>query len=109
MSDMGIYYTLRNSELVRIKNVPLAVFVKYLPEFIIGFLTEFIYFAMKHKRSRLYFKAKMDAIRMLPKMLKKRTIAMKNKKISNRYLLSIMTPVWQKDFLITKIKKFLYA
>ena len=109
MSDMAIYYTLRNSEFVRIKNIPFGVFIRCLPEFLIGALTEFVYFGIKHKRLRLYFKAKIDALRMFPRMLKKRTIVMKNKKISNRYLLSIMTPVWQKDFLMTKMKKFLHA
>ena len=109
MSDMAVYYTLRNSELVRIKNVPLAVFVKCFPEFIIGLLTEFIYFAIKHKHFVLYLKAKIDAIKTLPKMLKKRFVIMKNRKVSNKYLVSIMTPVWQKDFLRAKIKKFLYG
>jgi len=36
MSDMAVYYTLRNSELVRIKNIPLGVFIRCLPEFLIG-------------------------------------------------------------------------
>lgn len=109
MSDMAIYYTLRNSEFVRMKNISLGIFIRCLPEFLIGVLTEFIYFAIKHKRLGLYFKAKMDAIRLFPRMLKKRAMVMKNKKVNNRYLLTIMTSVWQKDFLITKIKKFLYA
>lgn len=109
MSDIAIYYTLRNSEFVRIKNVPLAIFVKCFPEFVIGMLTEFIYFAIKHRRLRLYFKAKMDAIRMLSRMLKKRAVIMKSRKVGHGYLLNMITPVWQKDFLMTKIKKFLYA
>ena len=33
MSDMPIYYTLRNSEFVRIKNIPFGVFIRCLPEF----------------------------------------------------------------------------
>jgi GT2 family glycosyltransferase len=109
MSDMAVYYTLRNSEFVRIKNVPLGVFIRCFPEFIIGIVTEFVYFAIMHKHFRLYLKAKIDAIRMLPKMLKKREAVLKNRKVSNKYLLNIMTPVWQKDFLLTKIKKFLRA
>jgi GT2 family glycosyltransferase len=109
MSDIAIYYTLRNSEFVRIKNVPLAIFIRCFPEFVIGMLTEFIYFAIKHRRLRLYFKAKMDAIRMLPRMLKKRAVIMKSRKVGHGYLLNMITPVWQKDFLMTKIKKFLYA
>lgn len=109
MSDMAVYYGLRNSEFVKIKNVPLSVFLKCLPEFIIGTITEFIYFIIKHRRLRLYFKAKMDVLQMLPKMLRKRTEILKNRKISNRYLLSIMTPVWQGDFLKAKIKKLFYG
>jgi GT2 family glycosyltransferase len=109
MSDMAVYYTLRNSEFVRMKNVPFAIFVRCFPEFIIWTLTEFAYFVIKHKRLRLYFKAKRDAMRMLPRMLKKRNVIMKNRKVSNTYLLNIMTPLWQKDLLLTKIKKFFCA
>jgi GT2 family glycosyltransferase len=109
MSDIAIYYTLRNSELVRFKNVPFGVFIRCFPEFLIGVLTEFIYFAIKHRRLGLYLEAKLDAFRMLPKKLKKREGILKNRKVTNRYLLDIMTSVWQKDFLVTKIRKVLYA
>jgi hypothetical protein len=109
MSNTAVYYTLRNSEFVRMKNVPLAILLRCLPEFAMGMLTEFIYFAIKHKRLKLYFKAKVDAIRMLPKMVRKRTMILGNRKVSHKYLLSIMTPVWQKDFLITKMEKFFHA
>jgi GT2 family glycosyltransferase len=109
MSDMAVYYTLRNSELVRIKNVPLAIFIRCFPEYVILTLTEFAYFVIKHKKLILYFKAKSDAIRMLPSMLKKREVILESRKVSNKYLLSIMTPLWQKDLLLTKIKKFFHA
>jgi GT2 family glycosyltransferase len=109
MSDMAVYYTLRNNEFVRMKNIPLTIFIRCFPEFIISTLTEFTYFVIKHKRLRLYFKAKLDALRMFPRMLQKRALIMKSRKVSNKYLLSIMTPLWQKDFFLTKIKKFFYA
>jgi GT2 family glycosyltransferase len=109
MSDMAVYYTLRNSEFVRIKNVPLAIFIRCFPEFLIGMVTEFIYFAIRHKHLRLYFRAKMDVMRMCARMLKKRAIIMKGRKVSNGYLLSIMTPIWQKNYFRAKIKKFLHA
>jgi hypothetical protein len=106
---MAIYYTVRNSELVRIKNVPIPIFMRCFPKFIIGMLREFIYFAIKHKNLAIYLIAKRDTIRLLPKMLRKRAMVMKNKKVSNRYLLNMMTPVWERDFIATKIKKVLYA
>jgi hypothetical protein len=107
MSHMAIYYTLRNSEFVRIKNVPLSIFIRCFSEFIIRMVTEFVYFAIKHRNMNTYLRAKRDAIRMLPKMLKKRAITMENRKANDKYVLNIMTPIWQKDFLREKIKKFL--
>lgn len=109
MSKTAIYNALRNSELVRIKNIPVLLFLRCSLEFLCGMITEFTFFAIKQRHPILYFKSKIDAARMLPGMLKKRAMIRKSKKVSNAYLLSIMTPVWQKDFLATKIKKFLHA
>lgn len=55
MSDMAVYYTLRNSELVRMKNIPISLCLNCLPEFILGMVTEFLYFAIKHRRMLLYY------------------------------------------------------
>ncbi len=109
MSDTAVYYTLRNSEFVRLKNVPFGVFLRCLPEFIIGMITEFIYFPIRHRQCKLYFKAKMDVVRVLPKLLRKRAVIMKNRKVSDCYIMNIMTPVWQRDFLMTKLKKLLHG
>jgi len=108
MSDMAVYHTLRNIEFVRMKDVPLGIFFLCLPEFVLGVLSEFIYFAIKHGFFKLYMKAKIDALKMMPMMFKKRKLIMKTKKVDNRYLLRIMTPIWQKDFFRSKLKKFLY-
>lgn len=109
MSDIAVYYSSRNSELVKVKNVPFGIFLGCLPWVILGTISEFFYFAIKHKRFRLYFKAKMDALRMVPKMLRKRKNIMKNRKVSNNYIRSIMTSVWQKDFRSSKIRKLIYT
>ena len=108
MSDIAIYYTLRNREFVRIKNVPIWLFIRFFPEFIITIMAEFIYFVIKHKFFMLYLKAKKDALKMLPKMLKKREAILKNRKVSNKYLINIMTSVWQEEYFKAKIKKFLF-
>jgi len=109
MSDTAVYYTLRNSEIVRIKNVSHGVFFRCLPVFILGIITEFYYFALKHGRFRLYFKAKVDAVKLLPRMLKKRRDIMNTIKIDNKYLLSIITSIWDKEYFLMKVKKFLYG
>jgi hypothetical protein len=109
MSPMAVYYTLRNSEFVKIKNIPLSLFLRCLPVFILGMVSEFLYFAVKHKRPTLYFKAKIDAIRMLPLMLKKRRVNLKGAKVDSKGLREIMTPVFEWSFLGNKLKKLVYG
>jgi GT2 family glycosyltransferase len=108
MSDSAVYYTLRNSEFVRIKNIPLPVFLRCLPGFLLGVLSEFIYFGLKHRRMVTWFRAKMDALKALGRMLPKRRRIMKElRKADNDYLYGLMTPVWEKEFLVSKLKKFI--
>jgi GT2 family glycosyltransferase len=108
MSKAAVYYSLRNSEFVRFKNIPVSLFLRFMPEFILGMVVEFTYFVIKHRHPILYFKAKIDAMRMLPRILSKRAIILKKRKVSDQYLFDIMSSVWEKDFLKGKIKKFLY-
>jgi len=105
---MAVYYTLRNNEFVRLKNVPGSFFLRCLFELLLGMVTEFIYFAVKHKHLQLYFRAKRDALKALPKFLRKRVAIMKNKKVDDNYLLSIMTPLWRPEYLRIKIKRLLF-
>jgi hypothetical protein len=108
MSNTAVYYTLRNSELVRIKNVLLALFISCFPEFIMGLVTEFIDFAIKRNHLKLYCKAKVGAIRMLRVMLKKRRANLKGAKIDSKGLREIMTPVFKGNFLRKRLKKLFF-
>lgn len=107
MSDTAVYYTLRNSELVRIKNMPFKLFLRYLPELVLGTIVEIFYFAVKHRKLRLYIKAKIDAVRLFPEILRKRKYIMNSMKVDTKYLHGLMTPVWNMEFLARKVKKFL--
>ncbi|HAM49816.1 MAG TPA: glycosyltransferase family 2 protein [Nitrospiraceae bacterium] len=110
MSEMAIFYSLRNSELVRIKNLPFLLFLRCLPVLIIGSIFEFLYFAIKYRKPRLYLEAKIDALKSLQGSLRKRKCIMQMmKKVDNKYLYSIMTPVWNKEFFTMKIKKLIYG
>ncbi len=108
MSDVAVYYSLRNSELVRIKNIPTWIFLKCLLGYISSSILDFIYFAIKHRKISLYLKAKRDVLKLLPDMLKKRKQLMGKKKVDNNYLFSLMTPLYEKSFFLMKAKKFFY-
>jgi GT2 family glycosyltransferase len=109
MSDIQIYYSLRNAEFVRVKNMPIPVFAKCLPGFVIGFISEFIFYGIKQRRAALFFRAKKDAVKALPRMLAKRRRIMKNRKIDNKTLFGEMTPVCNRGILRAKLRKLLHG
>ncbi|MBI3300242.1 MAG: glycosyltransferase family 2 protein [Elusimicrobia bacterium] len=108
MSDLAVYHTLRNSEFVRIKNLPAALFLRFLPEFLAGMLLEFLYFAVKHGRLRLYLRAKRDALKALPRMLEKRRWILAHRKIDDAAIRAVMTPIFQASFVREKAAKFFF-
>jgi GT2 family glycosyltransferase len=109
MSDTAVYYTLRNSEFVRIKNMPCGVFLRCLPAFILGMITEFIYFSIKHRKFLIYCRAKRDALAMLPVMLKKRKAIMHGKAVPDNYLINIMSSAFARDFFKAKLRKLIHG
>jgi GT2 family glycosyltransferase len=109
MSDLAVYYTLRNGEFVRIKNVPFPVFIRCLPGFVIGMISELFYFAVRHGKWGLYYRAKKDAMRNLTGMLAKRKKIMAMRKVDCKYLGEIMTPLWDREFFSSKIRKLFFG
>jgi GT2 family glycosyltransferase len=108
MSPMAVYYSVRNSALVKIKNIPLSLFLRCLPVVILGMVSEFIYIAVRHRHPILYFKAKIDAIRMLRVMLKKRSANLKGARVDSKGLREIITPVFEGNFLRKRLKKLFF-
>jgi len=106
MSDVAIYHTLRNCEFVRLKNIPLVVFLGCLPAYIFGAIADFFYFAVRHRKLKLYFNAKSDAVKMMKMMCGKRKKIMTMKRGEDKYLYRMMTPVWSREFFSAKAKKF---
>ena len=106
MSDAAVFYAIRNSELVRIKNIPLGIFARCFPSYAVAMLLEIIFFGIVYRKFKLYCKAKLDAVKLLPKMLKKRRAILGKKKVSNAYLYGLITPIYDREFFSSKINKF---
>jgi hypothetical protein len=94
---------------VRVKNVPAGTFLRCFPQLVISIIAEFIYFVVKYKRLKLYMRAKRDVLRMLPGMMKKRSLILKQRKVTSGYLKGIMTPLRERGFISSKMKKMLYG
>lgn len=107
LTDTAVFYSLRNCELVRIKNIPLSIFIQYFPFFVLAEFLDLLYFAIKNRKIKLYIKAKISVLKIMPSMLKKRDTIMERRRVSNKYLKNLMTPIFQKGFFLSKLKKFL--
>lgn len=109
MSDMAVYYTIRNRDLVRIKDVPAGVLLMCLPQFVMSIIAEFAYFVLKHRKVKLYMRAKIDVLAMLPATMKKRSLVLKQRKTSNDYLAGVMTTLRGNGFVRSKFRKMLHG
>lgn len=109
MSDLAIYYSMRNKDLLVLKNADLGLIVRCFPQIVTGKVGEFIYFIVKHRKYWPYVRAKTDIIKNIPKTTKKRSSVKKLKKIHYNYLDSLLVPIKKHDYLSQKIRKLLYG
>ncbi len=106
MSDTAIYYSLRNIEYVRIKNIPAAILLRRSLHLFLYGVFEFIYFVLRHGKIRLYVRAKVSVLRGMPVMLKKRAAVLRLRKVSDAAFTASFTAAFEKRFLSTYVRKF---
>lgn len=105
LNEQAVYYAIRNTGFVRLKNMPAALLLKYLHHVIAEELATLFYFGLKHRKLRIYFRAKFDGIRLFPLFLKKRKIVYSKKRVSTAYIDSLLVSIFEEDFFKTKIRK----
>jgi len=80
-SGMAVYYAQRNMEFVFFKNMPTTLLLKHLPLHLMADILLCLRYIC-HGQGRVFLKAKLDAIAMLPKMLQKRRAVQAARRIS---------------------------
>ena len=107
LSDTHVYYHTRNLEFVWLKNMPLGLMVRFAHHKIMQEVGAFCYLCLRHGKWRPYFRAKRDALRLVPVMWKKRKEIQRRKRVSNFYLKSIMTSLFSRELIGRKIRQFI--
>jgi GT2 family glycosyltransferase len=90
MGGLSAYYSVRNDKLIKIKNLPLSIWLRKMPCFILGEILWFFYFLIQGK-FRYYLRANLDAMKMLPLFLRKRKEVMKRKRVPDDYINGLFT------------------
>ncbi len=104
-SDLSIYYNMRNGDFVWIKNMPLSLLLRFLHHKLLAELGMFLHFGFGRKRMGLFFRAKMDVLRMLPKMIRKRRKIQAARKIPIPVLATLLTPAWSPEYTQPRLRR----
>ena len=98
------FFAQRNSEFVYLKNMPTALMLSRLPMRVIYELGATAY-SFKVGSGSVFLRAKIDALRQFPAVLRKRKQIQRRRTVTNRQLYSRM----QKNWLVSKYTKMLAA
>ncbi len=98
-SDFAFYHSHRNMVWTYFKNMPTAMFWRYLPAHFMANLIYVLYYTLQG-RGKVLWKAKWDAIMGLPKALKKRKDIQSTRRVSNGELLASMEHGWLQPYLL---------
>ncbi len=98
------FFSQRNIEFVYLKNMPVGQMLRSMPQRLLYELGGAAYF-LKMGAGAAFLRAKRDALRQIPAILRKRKLIQTRKTLTNRQLRSLM----QNDWLGSKCKKLLSA
>jgi GT2 family glycosyltransferase len=97
-SDFSVYYGHRNLVWTYFKDMPLLLFWLYLPLHVVVNFFFLIYFTIKGQGGTIW-RAKLDALRGLPAMLKKRRVIQRDRQVSAAEIHRRMSRNWFTPFL----------
>ena len=96
-SDVSVYYGHRNLEWVYTQNMPSKLLLRTLLPHILYDFAALLYF-LYIGRGKIFLKAKKDAIKYLPRALKKRKIILKKQTVTDVYIFNLM----EREFLFPR-------
>jgi GT2 family glycosyltransferase len=106
LSDTHVYHHTRNVEFVWIKNMPTGLMVRFAHHKIIQEVGSFCYLCLRHMKWRAFFRAKRDALKMLPVMLGKRKRIQRRRRVSNHHIRRLLTSYFSSAIIRQKILQF---
>ncbi len=109
LSDLHVYYHTRNLEFVWIKNMPAGLLWRFAHHKLMQEIGAFCYLCLRHMKWLPFFRAKRDALKLLPRMLKKRREVQRHKKVSNRDIQRILTPILGKELIRQKLLQLIWG
>lgn len=103
MSATSVFYFSRNSLLVLVKNIPWRLIFRRFPQRLYFEIVALVYYGVWHRQMIAYIRGKWAALRMLPRMLKKRKDTIVSICLTDCEILGSQYPITR--HVITQVKK----
>ena len=107
LSDLHVYYHSRNLEFVWLKNMPSSLMLRYAHHKLLQELGSFFYLCIRHGKWRAFFRAKKDALKMVPLMWGKRKEIQTMKRSSDSDIRRLLSPMFTWAFLKQKFRQLI--
>ena len=104
-SSLAVYHSVKNSDMVWLKNIPGILLFLTLPEKIISDVASFIYLGILHGKYREYIRAKHYIMTHLLYIIKKRKKVQRQRTITNSEVLKLLTPFLSSDYILKILKE----
>ena len=98
-SDFAFYHSHRNLIWTFVKNMPSTMLWRYLPAHLMANLIYVSYYTLKG-RGKVLWRAKYDALKELPKFIRKRREIQRNAQVSSADLMRVMQHGWLQPYLL---------
>jgi hypothetical protein len=89
------------------KDMPADLMLRFALHKLLQEIGSFCYLCLRHRKWALYFRGKIDALKMLPRMWKKRRAIQARRRVSNSYLRSLMTSMFTLEFAGQKLRQMI--
>lgn len=107
LSDLHVYYHSRNLEFVWLKNMPSSLMLRYAHHKLLQELGSFFYLCIRHGKWKAFFRAKKDALKMVPLMWGKRKEIQTMKRLSDGDIRRLLSPMFTWAFLKQKFRQLI--
>lgn len=102
VTPLVIFHGAKNNEATFWKNMPAGLIVRALPHRLVQSFSAFLKIGIKQRMWRPFLKGKWHAVLHFPGTLKKRRKVQKLKKVSDKYIRSMLTPVCSFEYLFAR-------
>jgi len=107
MRDLAVYHSSRNGEFVWVKNMPAPLMLRFLHHKLIQEAASLAYHCVARGGLRPYLRGKLDALKALHGLMRKRREVQAHRKATTGQIRSVLTPIFGTRLVSAKLRQMI--